>query len=100
MPCLLLRNIPEKPAALLAPDKAGDSTETMARVYSRALGAAWGANAVFRTRPGAVGATEVANASADGYGLLFAAAMSLSPPVTQKIEHDLDSFAYFGQITE
>ena len=95
---------PEKPVTLVIPYKAGGSTETMARVYSKALGAALGTNVVVKTRPGAggaVGATEVANAPADGYTLLFAASTSLLwPPMTQDVEYDLDSFTYIGQITE
>ncbi len=95
---------PEKPVTLVVPYKAGGSTETMARVYSKALGEALGTNVVVKTRPGAggaVGATEVANATADGYTLLFAAATSLLwPPLTQKVEYDLGSFTYVGQITE
>lgn len=100
----VLAEYPEKPVTLVIPYKAGGSTETMARVYSKALGAALGANVVVKTRPGgggAVGATEVATAPADGYTLLFAASTSLLwPPLTQKVEYDLDSFTYIGQITE
>ncbi len=95
---------PEKPVTLVIPYKAGGSTETMARVYSKALGAAIGANVIVKTRPGgggAVGATEVATSPADGYTLLFAATASLLwPPMTQKVEYDLESFVYIGQITE
>ena len=69
-----------------------------------ALGAALGTNVVVKTRPGgggAVGATEVSTAPADGYTLLFAASTSLLwPPLTQKVEYDLNSFTYIGQITE
>ncbi|MGB7244737.1 MAG: tripartite tricarboxylate transporter substrate binding protein [Sulfitobacter sp.] len=99
-----LAEYPEKPVTLVIPYKAGGSTETMARVYSKALGEALGVNVVVKTRPGgggAVGATEVASAPADGYTLLFAATSSLLwPPMTQNVEYDLDSFAYVGQITE
>lgn len=100
----VLAEYPEKPVTLVIPYKAGGSTETMARVYSKALGATLGVNVVVKTRPGgggAVGATEVATSPADGYTLLFAASTSLLwPPLTQKVEYDLDSFAYIGQITE
>ena len=100
----VIAEFPEKPVTLVIPYKAGGSTETMARVYSKALGTAIGANVVVKTRPGgggAVGATEVANSPADGYTLLFAATASLLwPPMTQKVEYDLESFTYVGQITE
>ncbi len=95
---------PEKPVTLVVPYKAGGSTETMARVYSKALGTALGTNVVVKTRPGAggaVGASEVAVAAPDGYTMLLAASTSLLwPPLTQEVEFDLDSFTYVGQITE
>ncbi len=95
---------PEKPVTLVIPYKAGGSTETMARVYSKALAKELGANVVVKTRPGAggaVGASEVAAAKPDGYTLLFAASTSLLwPPLTQEVSYDLDSFTYVGQITE
>jgi len=95
---------PEKPVTLVIPYKAGGSTETMARVYSKALAKELGANVIVKTRPGAggaVGASEVAASAADGYTLLFAASQSLLwPPLTQKVTFDLDSFIYVGQITE
>ncbi len=95
---------PERPVTLVVPYKAGGSTETMARLFSKALSRELGVNVVVKTRPGAggaVGATEVAKAPADGYTLLFAATASLLwPPLTQKVEYDLDSFTYVAQVTE
>ncbi|MFK7751872.1 MAG: Bug family tripartite tricarboxylate transporter substrate binding protein [Sedimentitalea sp.] len=95
---------PEKPVTLVVPYKAGGSTETMARVFSKALGEALGVNVVVKTRPGAggaVGATEVAAMAPDGYTVLFAAVSSLLwPPMTQNVKYDVDSFTYVGQITE
>ena len=94
---------PSKPVTLVIPYRAGGSTETMGRVFSKALGKELGTRVIVRTRPGAggaVGATEVAKKKADGYTLLFAAAVSLLwPPLRQKVEFDLDSFTYIGQIT-
>ena len=104
LPHPVLADYPDKPVTLVVPYQAGGSTETMARVFSKALGEALGANVVVKTRPGgggAVGASEVAAASPDGYTLLFAATASLLwPPLAQKVEYDLDSFTYVGQITE
>lgn len=104
LPHPVLADYPDKPITLVVPYQAGGSTETMARVFSKALGEALGANVVVKTRPGgggAVGASEVAAASPDGYTLLFAATASLLwPPLAQKVEYDLDSFTYVGQITE
>ncbi len=95
---------PEKPVTLVIPYRAGGSTETMARVFSIALGSELGQKVIVKTRPGAggaIGSTEVSKANPDGYTLLFAAATSLLwPPMTQKVEYDLNSFTYVGQITE
>lgn len=95
---------PEKAVTLVIPYRAGGSTETMARVFSIALGKELGQKVIVKTRPGAggaIGATEVSKASPDGYTLLFAAATSLLwPPMTQKVEYDLSSFTYVGQIAE
>ena len=95
---------PEKPVTLVVPYRAGGSTETMARVFAKALGAELGQPIVVKTRPGAggaVGATEVAAAAPDGHTILFAATASLLwPPLTQKVEYDLQSFTYVAQITE
>ena len=94
---------PDKPVTLVIPYKAGGSTETMARVFSVALEKELGSKVVVKTRPGgggAVGSTEVANAAADGYTLMFAGAFSLLwPPMTQNVEYDLDSFTYVGQVS-
>jgi len=95
---------PDKPITLIIPYKAGGSTEVMGRVYSKALGTALGTRVIVRTRPGAggaVGATEVAKKTPDGYTLLFAAAVTLLwPPLTQKVEYTADSFTYIGQVTD
>ena len=86
------------------PYKAGGTTETIARVFSRALGAELGANVVVKTRPGAggaVGSAEVAASDPDGHTVLLVASTSLIwPPLTQKVEYDLDSFTYVSQIAE
>lgn len=95
---------PSKPVTLVVPYKAGGSTETMARVFGKALGNELGVPVVIKTRPGAggaVGATEVAAANPDGHTLLFAATASLLwPPLAQKVEYDLNSFKYVAQISE
>ena len=100
----LAADYPSKPVTLVIPYKAGGSTETMARVFSKALARELGGPVIVKTRPGAggaVGASEVAASKPDGYTLLFAASTSLLwPPMTQKVTYDLDSFTYVGQITE
>ena len=50
---------------------------------------------------GAIGATEVSNAEADGYTVIFTTASSLLwPPLTQDVSYDLDSFDLVAKITD
>ena len=97
-------DFPTKPVTLVIPYAAGGSTETMARVFSKALEGELGQPVVVRVMPGAggaLGATEVAKADADGSTLLFAATSSLLwPPMTLDVEYDLDSFDYVAKITD
>ena len=94
---------PSKPITLVIPYRAGGSTETMGRIFSKALGKELGTKVIIRTRPGAggaVGALEVSKKEPDGYTLLFAAAVSLLwHPLTRSVGFGLDSFTYIGQIT-
>lgn len=95
---------PKQPVTMVIPYRAGGSTETMGRLFADALGKELGTKVVVKTRPGAggaVGATEVAAATPDGYTIMFAAAQTLLwPPLAQEVEFDLSSFAYIAQITE
>jgi len=95
---------PSKPLTLVVPYKAGGSTETMARVYAKALGDELGQPVIVKTRPGgggAVGATVVAKSPADGYTMLFAAASALVwPPMTLHVEYEPESFRWIASITE
>ena len=95
---------PNKPVTLVIPYRAGGSMETMARIFSKALGKELGANIVIRTRPGAggaVGALEVSKKKPDGYTLLFAASVSLLwHPLTRSVCFGLDSFTYIAQVTD
>lgn len=99
----LAADYPSKPVTLVIPYRAGGSTETMGRIFSKALGKELGTKVIVRTRPGAggaVGALEVSKKAPDGYNLLFAAAVSLLwHPLTRSVGFDLDSFTYIGQIT-
>jgi tripartite-type tricarboxylate transporter receptor subunit TctC len=95
---------PEKPVTLVVPYKAGGSTETMARVYAKALQNELGQPVIVSTKPGgggAVGATFVASSEPDGYTILFAAASALIwPPMTQDVTYGPDSFDWIASITE
>jgi len=95
---------PSKPVTLIVPYKAGGSTETMARIYAKAVEKELGQPVIVKTRPGgggAVGATAVAKADPDGYTVLFAAASALVwPPMTLKVEYTPESFRWVASITE
>ncbi len=95
---------PTKPVTLVVPYKAGGSTETMARVYAKALGKELGQPVIVKTRPGgggAVGATVVAKSPPDGYTMLFAAASALVwPPMTLNVEYKPENFRWVASITE
>jgi tripartite-type tricarboxylate transporter receptor subunit TctC len=95
---------PTRPVTLIVPYAAGGSTETMARVYAKAVSDQLGQPVVVQTRPGgggAVGATIVAKAAPDGYTMLFAAASALVwPPLTLKVEYTPESFRWVASITE
>ncbi|MEQ9326058.1 MAG: tripartite tricarboxylate transporter substrate binding protein, partial [Rhodospirillales bacterium] len=95
---------PEKPVTLVVPYAAGGSTETMARVYAKALQEELGQPVIVSVKPGgggAVGATFVAKSAPDGYTILFAAASALVwPPMTQDVEYQPDSFTWIASITE
>lgn len=97
-------DFPSKPVTLIVPYAAGGSTETMARVYAKAVGEQLGQPVIVQTKPGgggAVGATIVAKADPDGYTMLFAAASALVwPPLTLNVEYTPDSFRWVASITE
>jgi len=98
------QDFPTKPVTLVIPYAAGGSTETMARVFSEAWSDELGQKVVVKVRPGAggaIGATEVSNAAADGYTVVFTTASSLLwPPLTQDVSYDLDSFDLVAKITD
>jgi tripartite-type tricarboxylate transporter receptor subunit TctC len=96
---------PSKPVTLVVPYKAGGSTETMAQVFSKALGRELDQKVIVKTRPGAggaVGSTYVSKAAPDGYTIMFVALAGLTwDPLTKKgLEFDLDSFRYIAGVTE
>lgn len=96
---------PSKPVKLIVPYKAGGSTETLARVFGKALGKALGNKVIVQTKPGgggAVGATYVAKATADGYTLMLTTLTSVTfAPLTNKdIKYQTDSFRYIAAISQ
>lgn len=95
---------PDKPVTLVVPYNPGGSTETLARVFSKALSKQLGQPVVVKTRPGgggAVGATEIANGDPDGYTIMLSSTESLTwTPLVLDVEYDVNSFTYIAQISE
>ncbi|MBO6538715.1 MAG: tripartite tricarboxylate transporter substrate binding protein [Rhizobiaceae bacterium] len=95
---------PEKPVTMVVPYSAGGSTETLARVFSKALGDELGQPVIVKTRPGgggAVGSTELAAAEADGYTIMLSGSDPLTwTPLTLSVEYAFDSFTFVSQISE
>jgi len=96
---------PEKPITIVVPFAAGGPTDTSARVMAEALAKRVGTPIVIENVPGAgsvVGTTKVANATPDGYTLLWGTASSLAiaPHFNQAVKYDPNtSFAPISQIT-
>ena len=95
---------PDKPVTLIVPYQAGGSTETLARVFAKALGDQLGQPVIVKTRPGgggAVGSTEIAASAPDGYTIMLSGSDPLTwTPLTLKVEYGVDSFTYVAQISE
>ncbi len=99
------QSYPTKPVTLVVPYKAGGSTETMARLLAKAMSNSLGQNVIVKTRPGgggAVGATFVAGAPADGHTIMFTTISSLTfdPMVNKEIKYTTDSFKFPAGISE
>lgn len=75
-----------------------------ARIFSVALGEEMGVKVIAKVRPGAggaLGASEVSRAPADGYTILFSASSTLMwPPLTQDVDYSLDSYDFVAKISD
>ena len=70
-----MAQFPSKPIRVIVPFPAGTATDVVARVLAQSVSASIGQTVVVDNKAGAdgaIGATEVMNAAADGYTLLFA----------------------------
>lgn len=100
-------NWPDRPIRLVVTFPPGGASDIAARVIAPALGDLLGQSIVIDNRPGAgstIGATQVAQAAADGYTLLMSnsAPLSISPALMPRHQYDpLTSFrhvAYIGAV--
>jgi tripartite-type tricarboxylate transporter receptor subunit TctC len=96
---------PTQPLTMIVPYKAGGSTETMARVLSKALSDELGQPVIVKTKPGAggaVGATFTTQQANDGYTILFTTIHTLAyqPLANPDVTYTADDFSYIAGVTE
>jgi tripartite-type tricarboxylate transporter receptor subunit TctC len=91
------QNYPDRPIEITVPWTPGAVTDVLGRVLADGLAAELGQPVIVANRPGAtgsIGSAMVARAAADGYTLLFTAAVSITvvPLIKKKTGYDLRSF--------
>jgi len=98
----LAQTYPAKPIRIIVPQRAGGSTDLVARPLAKVLGETMGTSFVVENRPGAgsiIGSDAVAKAPPDGYTLLMvAASFSINPSIYQKLP--FDAVADFSPVTQ
>lgn len=100
----MAQDYPTGPITMVVPFSAGGPTDTVARIIGEQMGAALGQEIVVKNVAGAggtLGATEVANAPADGHTvLLHHIGMSTAPALYATLPYDpVTSFAPVGLVT-
>ncbi len=89
----LAQAYPNKPIRLIVPFAPGGTTDLLARVISVKMGAALGQNVIVENKAGAggaLGATDVARSTPDGYTLLMSSVstMATNPAINPKTPYD------------
>jgi tripartite-type tricarboxylate transporter receptor subunit TctC len=84
---------PEKPVTLIVPFPPGGSTDTIARTLGNKMNAQFGKPVIVENKPGAtgaIGATQVKRAPADGYTLLVASigVYATNPFLQKNLQYD------------
>ena len=86
------QSYPNRPIRVIVPISAGSGTDVLARALTDRLGAALGQTIIAENRPGAggaLGATAVAKAAADGYTLLISSsALTVAPAIYSNLSYD------------
>jgi tripartite-type tricarboxylate transporter receptor subunit TctC len=85
---------PARPVRLVVPFSAGGPTDILGRLYAEKLTAHWGQQVIVDSRPGAsgtLGANIVANATPDGYTVLFGSTstFAVNQVVLKDIPYDI-----------
>ena len=101
---LAVAGFPDKPVTVVVPYRAGGSTDTMIRVYAKALAGELGQPVVVQNRAGAggaVGAMFIKNQPPDGYTFLVGSVgIPTWSPLHDQVDFTADDFTYLGAITE
>jgi tripartite-type tricarboxylate transporter receptor subunit TctC len=102
-PLAALAQYPAKPIRLIVPFPAGSATDTVSRILGNSVSQAMGQPVLVENKAGADGAiaaTEVAKAPADGYTLLMATNSPMSAVPAMKKSPPYDPVADFSPITD
>lgn len=94
---------PAKPVTMIVPYGAGGSTDTMGRVFAKALGDALGQPVVVVNRKGgggSVGASFLKNAAPDGYTILLGGIDEITAwnAIASQVDFTADDFRYLGAV--
>lgn len=97
-------DFPSKPVQLIVPYRAGGGTDTMARVFAKALSKELGAPVAVVNRKGgggAVGGSFLKNAPADGYTILMGGDDIASYiPLASNVDFKFEDFRFLGAVAE
>ena len=97
-------SFPDKPVTLIVPYRAGGGTDTMARVFAKALQSELGQPVVVVNHKGgggAVGGSRLVNAEADGYTIMMGGDdIPTWIPLTSEVDFGFEDFRYLGAVAE
>jgi len=85
------QNYPQRPVRVVVPVSAGGGVDTLARIVSDHLSAAWGPRFIVDNRPGAgtsIGAEIVAKAAPDGHTLMVSSSSFVTNAAIQSVRYD------------